>query len=89
MIANHDIKLKVEEISVEESIGCGFKTEHMSGEQDGLKYDLCSGAGLGSPWITATVERDGVKRYYRVDARSIMTDIVRLSEDVVEAATGS
>ncbi len=91
MISKQDIKVSVEEITDEEAMECGFKQEHMSGKRgDSLEFELRSGAGCGSPWITATIKRDGVNHYYRIDARNIMTDIIALSgTSVVESATGS
>lgn len=80
MLQEHQVQLTVEEITVEDSISCGFRQEHLSGEGGGASFELMSGAGCGSPWITAMVERDGKERYYRVDARKLLTSIIKLSE---------
>lgn len=37
---------------VESTIPCGFRVGWIEGEVDGKEFDLCAGAGCGSPWVT-------------------------------------
>lgn len=46
------LSVTVDVREVESTIPCGFRQEWVDGEHNGTKFDICSGAGLGSRWLT-------------------------------------
>jgi hypothetical protein len=49
----------------------GFKTGWVSAEQDGTKYEITSGAGLGNARLEASARRDGKSVYASADIRTV------------------
>lgn len=64
-----------------EGMGGGFRQEWLSGEGNGIKFTLDSGAGLGNPLFTLNVERKKKSYYYTADIRPM---IQKLLADVVK-----
>lgn len=66
-------------------IFAGFRTGWVSGEDEdtGMRFDLSAGAGLGSPYMTLTVELpDGTTVYEYVDITEVLQ--VRVAAIVAE-----
>ena len=80
VIEKHDVTLIVEE--VDNTISCGLRQDFLNGEsQDGsVKFNMTCGAGLGTPWIAMSIDRDGVERHFRVDVRTLMSSVLDLTE---------
>lgn len=58
------------------SFGGGLYQEWISGDGDGVKFGLNSGAGLGNPMLSLWVEKDGKRVYYDADVRDLITTLV-------------
>lgn len=70
--------LNVKWREVESSVPCGFRQEWISGERDGAEFDLCVGAGAGSPWMTFTYKG----RDYCIDVRDIIKELFKFADEV-------
>lgn len=72
-------ELNVSAVRHEDTLFVGLRQEWLSGEdeENGVEFSLTSGAGLGSPYLTLTVElpNDGVVREV-VDVRDLVTQWV-------------
>ncbi len=69
--------LNVKWREVESSIPCGFRTEWVSGERDGEQFDLCVGAGCGSPWMTFSYKG----RDYCVSVKDILEELFVFADE--------
>jgi hypothetical protein len=63
----------IEVATVPDSIHAGFRQEWVAAEDGDIKATLTSGAGLGSPYMVLTVEREGKPTIYEtVDVRTFL-----------------
>jgi len=71
--------LKFQPVRVESSIAAGFRVGWMDFENDeGLKFDVSCGAGVGSPWMILSVDHPDVGHIEEVvDIRAIVNEWVR------------
>lgn len=66
------IDLTVKEVTVEECIQQGFKTQWMEGEDEDGKFVMYSGAGCGSPWLQMQVG----DKHYAVNMSDLFQEII-------------
>lgn len=67
-------------------IGGGFRQEWLSGDGNGIKFNLDCGAGLGNPLFTLAVERKGKSHYYTADIRPMIQKLLAQVVETLEAA---
>lgn len=71
VLATSELTVAVE--TVEHTLHAGFRQEWTTAESDGVHADLCVGAGLGSPYMVLTVEREGKTTIHEtVDVRTFL-----------------
>jgi hypothetical protein len=68
------IAVEVDYIDGLTSLESGFHQEWISGTGEGVSFELTAGSGLGSPWLSFSVKRegDGEGRQYRIDTRKLV-----------------
>jgi len=79
------LEVEAEEIDTLMAIGCGFQQEWISGTGGGFaRLEVCCGAGLGSPWMTFTIKRDGgEERHFRLHGQRLINALlIAVGEEV-------
>lgn len=67
------IPITVEVREVESTIPCGFQLGWFEGTTDeGVDFEMLSGAGLGSPWLTFKVG----DKHYCLNGKDILTTLL-------------
>lgn len=81
------LPIEIEEVDTLKAIECGLRQEWISTETEGLKIQMDSGAGLGSPWLQITIKKEEESRYFRLDMREFLTKFVHkvLNEETANA----
>lgn len=69
-LAEHDVVMPARK--VESSIAAGFRVDWVSGDNDDVTFQLCAGAGFGSPYMVLTVKLDGRDVQEVVDMRDVL-----------------
>lgn len=67
-------------------MGGGFRQEWLSGEGNGIKFQLDSGAGLGNPLFTLSIQRKGKSYDYTADIRPMVKNLLSEIVATLEAA---
>lgn len=59
-------------------LGGGFRSEWVSAESETLETGIDSGGGLGSPYVTFWIKREGdeKRQYYIADMRDVLTSFI-------------
>lgn len=76
------VPMEVEPRRVESLIPCGFRANWLTGEDAGVTFELCSGAGFGNKWLTLEVTMpDGTRRKECIDMEKVTeTWVTRIVE---------
>jgi hypothetical protein len=72
MSKNIKITVTMEKQDAREAILLGFHSNWISGSDDEGKYELSTGAGMGSPWLRAKIGEN----YYAADMRKFFTELI-------------
>lgn len=57
-------------------VGGGFRTEWVTGKGHGVEFGLDSGAGVGNPYLTFWIEKNGKRAYYTSEIRDLVNALV-------------
>lgn len=80
-----DIKLELEECSIQDSISCGFKQGWISGGSDDFSVELFSSAGGGNKFLQITFHHDNQVRYFRANMDEFLRQFI---ESMLENENG-